>query len=62
MLQSLASQMCENVVGFKEKLLDHLKRPHEVQNLRDAFGIYLQNPLDELELAEPLFNRDPRFR
>ena len=54
MLQSLASQMCENVVGFKEKLLDQLKRPHEVQNLRDAFGIYLQNPLDELELAEPV--------
>ena len=54
MLQSLASQMCENVGGFKEKLLDQLKRPHEVQNLRDAFGIYLQNPLDELELVEPI--------
>ena len=54
MLQSLASQMCENVVGFKEKLLDHVKRPHEVRSLRDAFRIYLQNPLDELELAEPV--------
>ena len=54
MLQSLASQMCENVVGFKEKLLDHLKRPHTVRSLMDGFRIYLQNPLDELELAEPV--------
>ena len=49
MLQSLASQMCENIDGFKEKLLDQLKRPHEVSSLKDAFGVYLQNPLDELE-------------
>ena len=52
MLQSLASQMCENVHGFKEKLLDQLKRPHEVSSLKDAFGVYLQNPLDELEFDE----------
>ena len=54
MLQSLSSQMCENVPGFKEKLLDQLKRPHEVRNLKDTFRIYLQNPLDELELKEPI--------
>ena len=54
MLESLASQMCDNVLGFKEKLIDQLKRRHEVQNVRDAFRIYLQNPLDELELAEPV--------
>jgi hypothetical protein len=53
MVQSLASQMCENVVGFKEKLLDQLQRPHEVRNIKDTFGIYLQNPFDELEVAEP---------
>ena len=52
MLQSLASQMCENIHGFKEKLLDQLKRPHEVSSLKDAFGVYLQNPLDELEINE----------
>ena len=52
MLQSLASQMCENIPGFKEKLLDQLKRPHEVSSLKDAFGVYLQNPLDELEIDE----------
>ena len=52
MLQSLASQMCENVMGFREKLLDQLKRPHEIRSLKDAFGIYLQNPLDELQIEE----------
>ena len=52
MLQSLASQMCENIHGFEEKLLDQLKRPHEVSSLKDAFGVYLQNPLDELEIDE----------
>ena len=52
MLQSLASQMCENIHGFKEKLLDQLKRPHKVSSLKDAFGVYLQNPLDELEIDE----------
>ena len=52
MMQSLASHMCENVPGFKEMLLDQLKRPHKVQSLKDAFQIYLQNPLDEL-VVEP---------
>ena len=52
MLQSLASQMCENIHGFKEKLLDQLKRPHKVSSLKDAFGVYLQNRLDELEIDE----------
>ena len=54
MLQSLASHMSENVPGFKEKLLDQLNRPHKVQNLKDAFQIYLQNPLDELDVEPRL--------
>ena len=54
MLESLACQMCENVPGFKEKLLDQLKRPHKVNSLKDAFQIYLQNPLDELEVESRL--------
>ncbi|XP_028412199.1 uncharacterized protein LOC114535023 [Dendronephthya gigantea] len=52
MLQSLASQMCKSVPGFKNELLDQLKRPHQVKNLRDGFRIYLQNPLDQLEIKE----------
>ena len=54
MLQSLASHMCENIIGFKAKLLDQLKRPHKVRSLKDAFQIYLQNPLDELEVERSL--------
>ena len=54
MLQSLASHMCQNLAGFKEKLLDQLKRPHEVRSLKDAFQIYLQNPLDEVEVERSL--------
>ncbi|XP_028402236.1 uncharacterized protein LOC114525210 isoform X2 [Dendronephthya gigantea] len=53
MLESLASQMCTSVPGFQEVLLDQLGRRHQVQNLRDAFQIYLQNPLDELVIKEP---------
>ncbi len=54
MLQSLASHMSENVPGFRQKLVDQLKRPHEVNHLKDAFQIYLQNPLDELEVEPRL--------
>ena len=48
MLQSLASHMCQNISGFRKSLLDQLKRPYDVLSLKDAFQIYLQNPLDEL--------------
>ena len=53
MIQSLASQMCENIVGFQDKILDQLRRPHKIRSLRDAFRVYLQNPLDELDFKEP---------
>ena len=53
-LQSVASHMCQSIIGFKEKLLDQLKRPHKVHSLKDAFQIYLQNPLDELEVEHSL--------
>ena len=52
-LESLARHMCENIAGFKEKLLDQLRQPHNIQSLKDAFTIYFQNPLDELDLEEP---------
>ncbi len=54
MLQSLASHMSENLPGFKEKLVQQLKRPHKVKSLNDAFQVYLQNPLDELQLQPSL--------
>ncbi|CAB4027414.1 Hypothetical predicted protein, partial [Paramuricea clavata] len=49
LLESLASQMCENVPGYKEKLLDQLRRHNETGNLNETFQIYLQNPLDDLK-------------
>ena len=54
MMQSLASHMTENFPGYKEKLVDQLQRPHKVDNLEDAFQIYLQSPLDEIEVEPRL--------
>ena len=54
MMQSLASHMTENIPEYKEKLVDQLRRPHKVNNLKDAFQIYLQNPLDEIEVEPRL--------
>ena len=54
MIQSLASHMTENVPGYREKLVDQLRRPHKVNNLKDAFQVYLQNPLDEIEVEPHL--------
>ena len=47
---NILSQVCKSIVGFKEKLLDQLKRAHEVRYLKNPFAVYLQNPLDELEI------------
>ena len=54
MIQSLASHMTENITGYKEKLVDQLRRPHKVNSLKDAFQIYLQNPLDEIKVEPRL--------
>ena len=54
MIQSLASHMTENIPRYKEKLVDQLRRPHEVKSIKDAFQIYLQNPLDEIEMEPRL--------
>ena len=54
MLQSLASQMCTSVIGFKEKLVEKLKRPHKINTITDAFRVYLNEPLRELETSQPM--------
>ena len=46
LLESLASHMCENVPGYKVKLLDQLRRHNKTGILNEAFQIYFQNPLD----------------
>ena len=52
MIESLASQICENIEGFQNKLLSQLRRRHRILTLKDAFRVYLQNPLDEVDSKE----------
>ena len=54
MIQSLANQMCDSVKGFKDKLLEQLKRPNTVKNLQDAFRVYLKEPLQHLPENKPM--------
>ena len=54
MLECLASQMCESVPGFRNQLLDSLKRPHQTDSLKAAFQVFFKNTLDNLELDEPV--------
>ena len=44
-LQSLASQMCDNVKGFRDKLTKVLRREHSRGSLSDAFRVLLNDPL-----------------
>ena len=53
-LQSLASQMCDNVDGFSEKLTEILGRNHSLDSLSDAFTVILNEPLHALDRREPM--------
>jgi WD40 repeat protein len=53
-IESLASNMCDNVKGFKAKLDDQLKRSHSRETLSDAFRVFLNDPLFALEEREPM--------
>ena len=53
-LQSLASQMCDNVDGFREKLTEILGRNHSRDSLSDAFTVLLNEPLHALDRREPM--------
>ena len=48
MLESLASQLCENVKGFREKLAAQLQRNHSITTIGDAFRVFLKDPLNSL--------------
>ena len=48
MLESLASQLCENVSGFKEKLAAQLQRKPLLTTIGDAFRVFLKDPLNSL--------------
>ena len=53
-LQSVASQMCDNVDGFREKLTEILGRNHSRDSLSDAFTVFLNEPLHALDRREPM--------
>ncbi len=53
-LQSLASQMCDNVDGFRDKLTEVLRREHSRDSLSDAFRVLLNDPLHALHNREPM--------
>ena len=53
-LESLASQMCDNVDGFREKLTGILGRNHSLDLLSDAFTVLLNEPLHALDRREPM--------
>ena len=53
-IESLASHMCLNVKGFKEKLQDQLKRSHSRETITDAFRVLINDPLYALEESEPM--------
>ena len=53
-LQSLASQMCDNVNGFREKLTETLSREHSRDSLSDTFRVLLNDPLHALDRTVPM--------
>ena len=53
-IESLASQMCDNVDGFREKLREILGRNPSRDSLSDAFTVLLNEPLDALNRHEPM--------
>jgi hypothetical protein len=53
-LQSLASQMCDNVDGFRDKLTEVLRREDSQDSLSDAFRVLLNVPLHALDRREPM--------
>ena len=53
MFESLASQLCKNVNGFKEILDAQLKRNHSRTTVGDAFRVFLKDALDSLPDETP---------
>ena len=53
-LESLASQMCDNVDGFREKLDEILRHYHSRRTPSDAFRVLLSEPLHALDRREPM--------
>ena len=48
-IQSLASQMCDNIDDFRDELIKALRREHSENSLPDAFRVLLNDPLHALK-------------
>ena len=53
-LQSLARQMCDNLDGFRDNLTETLSQEHSRDSLSGAFRVLLNNPLQDLDRADPM--------
>ena len=53
-LQSLASQMCDNIEGFCDKLTEVFRREHSRVSLPDAYRVLLNEPLHALDRHKPV--------
>jgi hypothetical protein len=53
-IESLSSNMCDNVKGFKATLDEQLQRSHSKGTLSDAFRVLINDPLHALEEREPM--------
>ena len=53
-LQSLARQLCDSLDGFRDNLTETLLQEHSRDSLSDAFRVLLNNPLQDLDRADPM--------
>ncbi|XP_046849717.1 uncharacterized protein LOC124443228 [Xenia sp. Carnegie-2017] len=54
LIESLASNMCDTISGFKSQLNEGLKRKHSKIMIADAFRVLLNDPLHSLENDKPM--------
>ena len=53
-LQSLASQICDSIEGFRDKLSEILCREHTRDSMSDAFRVLFNDPLHALNSRVPM--------
>ena len=53
-LQLLASQMCDNIEGFRDKLTEVFRREHSRDSLPDAYRVLLNEPLHAFDRHIPV--------
>lgn len=54
LFESLSSHMCQNIPGFRGKLIEQLRRNHSRDTITDAFRVLLNDPLHAIEERDPM--------